>query len=278
MNALHICGLSKKYPQFSLESFDLELPAGCIMGLVGENGAGKSTVIKSVVGLIHPDSGEIRVFDRQVCPEIMEDIGVVLDGGCMPEKISGNELGKLLEKCYHSWDSQRYAALLHRLDVDANKRFCELSRGMKMKISLAAAMSHHARLLILDEATSGLDVIARDMVLDLLLDYISDGECSVLLSSHIVSDLEKVCDYVCFIHGGRRLLLEEKDELLEKYCMLHCTRSALEKLPVEHVIGRRVNDFGAEVLVERGNVPAGMTAERAGLEDIMLFFVKGEKR
>ncbi|MGE4352617.1 MAG: ABC transporter ATP-binding protein [Oscillospiraceae bacterium] len=278
MNALSIAGLRKEYGKFCLDGLDLELPQGCILGLIGENGAGKSTTIKAVLRLIRPDGGTIKIFGKPVTEETMEDVGVVLDEGCLPEKVTCTELGKLMRKFYKNWDDARFSELMAQFALEPDKKFKELSRGMKMKISLAIAMSHKARLLILDEATSGLDVVARDEVLDMLLAFISNGENSVLISSHIVTDLEKICDYICFIHRGKRLFLEEKDVLLEKYGIVRCTKADFAKIPPEDIIGSRVTDFGAEALLERSRLPHGLMAERAGIEDIILFYVKGERQ
>ena len=277
MDALSISGLRKQYPKFCLDGLDLSLPRGCIMGLIGENGAGKSTAIKSILGMIKPDAGEIRVYGKPVCETTLEAIGFVLDESCFPEKLSCGDLGRVLGGFYRNWDSARYRALLEEFEISPNRRYGELSRGMRMKTALAVAMSHGAKLLVLDEATSGLDVVARDELLDTLLDYISDGERSVLISSHIVTDLEKICDYICFIHRGKRLFLEEKDELLDKYCVVRCPRAELERIPAEGIVGCRRSEFGAEALVERACLPRGMTAERAGIEDIILYFVRGER-
>ena len=278
MDALEIKGLRKEYPGFCLDGLDLELPQGCIMGLIGENGAGKSTAIKSVLRLIRPDAGEIRVFGRPVSESTADDVGFVLDEGCFPAKMSCEKLGQIMKRFYRAWDAAGYRELLRRFGLPEGKSFGELSRGMRMKLSLAVAMSHGARLLVLDEATAGLDVVARDELLDILLDYISDGERSILISSHIVSDLEKICDYICFIHRGRRLFLDEKDVLLDKYCVVHCSRAELERIPREDVIGCRTSEYGAEALMERGRAPRGLITERAGLEDIIVYHIRGEEK
>ncbi|MGI6028744.1 MAG: ABC transporter ATP-binding protein [Candidatus Heteroscillospira sp.] len=278
MNALSIKGLSKSYPQFNLEGLDLVLPAGCIMGLVGENGAGKTTVLKSILNLIRPDAGEIKVFGQSVNAGAMDNIGVVLDEGCFPAGLNAKQIGELMGRCFARWNRERYEQLLDAMSLSRDKKFRELSRGMKMKLSLAVAMSHGAKLLILDEATSGLDVAARDELLDLLLDYIADGESSVLISSHIVTDLEKICDYICFIHRGRCIFTQEKDILLDAYRVVRCSRAEFETMPKENIIGSRHSSFGAELLMERDKAPAGMMAERAGIEDILVFFTKGDKQ
>lgn len=276
MNALSIKGLRKEYKNFCLEDFDLELPHGCIVGLIGTNGAGKSTIIKSIVGMIKPTEGEIRFEGKYINEKSMDDIGVVLDSGCLPEKISCRALGKLMSKCYKNWDSEAYSGYLAKFKLDEKKKVKELSRGMVMKLSLALALSHNAKLLILDEATAGLDVVVRDEVLDILLDFISDGQRSVLISSHIVSDLEKVCDYICFINNGKLLLMEEKDALIESFCLVRCSKSEFERFS-DDAVGARVSEFGVEALIKRDKVPSGIATEKAGIDDIILFHVKGEK-
>ena len=277
MDALEIKGLRKEYPGFCLDGLDLELPRGCIMGLIGENGAGKSTAIKSVLRLIRPDAGEIQVFGRPVSESTADDVGFVLDEGCFPAKMSCEKLGQIMKRFYRAWDAAGYRELLRRFGLPEGKSFGELSRGMRMKLSLAVAMSHGARLLVLDEATAGLDVVARDELLDILLDFIQDESHSVLISSHILSDLEKACDYITFIHSGRVIFSEETDELLEKYVIAKGSEREIAALGQDAVVGVRRSAFGCEALVERA---AGerLTHERASIEDIMLYYIKGDAK
>lgn len=207
MNAIEIKGLRKQYGGFTLGGLDFTLPEGCITGLVGENGAGKSTLLRLIVGMTRPDAGELRVLGAPVGGEafraLREDIGYVPDETYFPEMLTPRDVGAVLSRAYSRWDAASYAALLERFALPVRKPVRELSRGMKMKLSLAAALAHRPRLLVLDEATGGLDPVARDGILDLLNDFTRDETHTVLLSSHILSDLEKICDYVAFLRFGR---------------------------------------------------------------------------
>ena len=274
MNAIEIKGLEKRYDGFQLGSFDLTLPSGCIMGLVGGNGAGKSTTIKLIMNAIGRDAGEISVLgvDNRSAEfrDVKEDIGVVLDEAYFPEVMSARNVGKVMALTYKNWDAAAFEGYLKKFSLAPDKIFMDYSRGMSMKLAIAAALSHGAKLLILDEATSGLDPMARDELLDIFNDFTRDENCSILLSSHIVSDLEKICDYIAFLHRGRLVLCEEKDRLLEEY--------ALIRLPEESVISRRASGYGTEALVLRGGIPAAIPTEHTSLEDIILFLAKGDER
>lgn len=282
MNAIEIKGLEKRYDGFQLGSFDLTLPSGCIMGLVGENGAGKSTTIKLIMNAIGRDAGEISVLgvDNRSAGfrDIKEDIGVVLDEAYFPEVMSARNVGKVMALTYKNWDAAAFEGYLKKFSLAPDKIFKDYSRGMRMKLAIAAALSHGAKLLILDEATSGLDPMARDELLDIFNDFTRDENCSILLSSHIVSDLEKICDYIAFLHKGRLVLCEEKDKLLEEYALIRLTEERLRELPEESVISRRASGYGTEALVLRGGIPAAIPTEHTSLEDIILFMAKGDER
>ena len=282
MNAIEIKGLEKRYDGFQLGSFDLTLPSGCIMGLVGENGAGKSTTIKLIMNAIGRDAGEISVLgvDNRSTEfrDVKEDIGVVLDEAYFPEVMSARNVGKVMALTYKNWDAAAFEGYLKKFSLAPDKIFKDYSRGMRMKLAIAAALSHGAKLLILDEATSGLDPMARDELLDIFNDFTRDENCSILLSSHIVSDLEKICDYIAFLHKGRLVLCEEKDRLLEEYALIRLTEERLRELPEESVISRRASGYGTEALVLRGGIPAAIPTEHTSLEDIILFLAKGDER
>lgn len=282
MNAIEIKGLEKRYDGFQLGSFDLTLPSGCIMGLVGENGAGKSTTIKLIMNAIGRDAGEISVLgvDNRSTEfrDVKEDIGVVLDEAYFPEVISARNVGKVMALTYKNWDAAAFEGYLKKFSLAPDKIFKDYSRGMRMKLAIAAALSHGAKLLILDEATSGLDPMARDELLDIFNDFTRDENCSILLSSHIVSDLEKICDYIAFLHKGRLVLCEEKDRLLEEYALIRLTEERLRELPEESIISRRASSYGTEALVLRGGIPAAIPTEHTSLEDIILFLAKGDER
>ena len=282
MNAIEIKGLEKRYEGFQLGSFDLTLPSGCIMGLVGENGAGKSTTIKLIMNAIGRDAGEISVLgvDNRSAGfrDVKEDIGVVLDEAYFPEVMSARNVDKVMALTYKNWDAAAFEGYLKKFSLAPDKIFKDYSRGMRMKLAIAAALSHGAKLLILDEATSGLDPMARDELLDIFNDFTRDENCSILLSSHIVSDLEKICDYIAFLHKGRLVLCEEKDRLLEEYVLIRLPEERLKELPEESIISRRASGYGTEALVLRGGIPAAIPTEHTSLEDIILFLAKGDER
>lgn len=282
MNAIEIKGLEKRYDGFQLGSFDLTLPSGCIMGLVGENGAGKSTTIKLIMNAIGRDAGEISVLgvDNRSAGfrDVKEDIGVVLDEAYFPEVMSARNVGKVMALTYKNWDAAAFEGYLKKFSLASDKIFKDYSRGMRMKLAIAAALSHGAKLLILDEATSGLDPMARDELLDIFNDFTRDENCSILLSSHIVSDLEKICDYIAFLHRGRLVLCEEKDRLVEEYALVRLPEERLRELPEESVISRRTSGYATEALVLRGGIPAAIPTEHTSLEDIILFLAKGDER
>lgn len=281
MNAIEIRGLTKKYSDFTLDDINLTLPQGCIMGLIGENGAGKSTTIKLIMNMIHRDAGEIKVLgldNRNNFEEVKEDIGVVLDESYFPEVITAKQVNKIMSYTFKNWDEQVYFSYLDKFSLPHNKLFKDYSRGMKMKLAIAVALSHHARLLILDEATSGLDPIIRDEILDVFYDFNKDDNHSIFISSHIVSDLEKVCDYIAFIHKGKLVFCEEKDRLLEEYAILKCSKEDFNSIDPDAVKGKRIGDYGVEALVLRDRMPAGITLNKASIEDIIIYLVREDRK
>ncbi len=271
MNALEIEGITKHRDGFSLSGINLTLPSGCIMGLIGENGAGKTTTIKLVLDMIKRDGGTVRMLGKKSSEISREDIGVVLDEVGLPSCLTAKQVDKIMQRAYKNWSSEEFFSYLGRLNVPEDKAFSTLSRGMKMKLGIACALSHKAKLLILDEATSGLDPVVRDEVIDILLDFTREEEHSVLISSHIVSDLEKICDYIAFLHKGKLMLCEEKDSLYEQYGIIRCDESALLNIEPSAVIGKRVSSFGAEAIVRRDAVPAGMSIAPVGIEELFVF-------
>ena len=279
MNAIEINGLVKEYPGFRLGGLDLALPSGSIMGLVGENGAGKSTTIKLIMNAIKRDAGSVSVLgvDNQsrAFSGIKEDIGVVLDEAYYPEVLNSRDVGCVMAKTYRHWEPDTYENYLQRFGLPQDKAFRDYSRGMKMKLAIAVALSHQAKLLILDEATSGLDPMVRDEILDIFNEYTRQEDRSILLSSHIVSDLEKICDYIAFLHKGQLLLCEEKDRLLEEYALVRLSRERLADLPENSVVGVESDPYGVRALVRRDMVPHDLPLEHTNLEDIILFLAKG---
>lgn len=280
-DALTIRGLTKKYQEFKLDNVNIDLPSGCIMGFIGENGAGKSTTIKLILGLLKKDAGEIKILGKTLSEEdknLREQIGVVMDECSFPVMLNAHELDLVFKNCYKTWSSKKFESLLKKYEIPMKKKVKDFSKGMKMKLSIAAALSHDSKILILDEATGGLDPIVRDEILDEFLDFIQDESHSIFISSHIVSDLEKICDYITFIHKGKIIFCENKDELMQKYSVVKCTQSELEAIDSSAIVGVRKNSFGVEALVEKDRVPSAFAVDKATIEDIMLFYVRGEKR
>ena len=277
MNSLEIKNLNKTYPGFALEKLNLTLPSGCILGLIGENGAGKSTTIKLILDLIRADSGSITVLGQAHTRLNREDIGVVLDEVGIPECLTATQVGKVMKNTFKNWDMGRYSSLLTQFSIPEGKIFKEFSRGMKMKLGIAVAMSHGAKLLILDEATSGLDPVVRDEVVTMLSEFTREEGHSILISSHIVSDLEKLCDYIAFLHKGKLMLFEEKDVLLGRYGIVYCTHEQLPLLSPTAVLHRKENPYGAEVLVLREAVPQDWKISPVSIEELFVFMVKEAK-
>ena len=277
-NALEIKDLRKSYGDFTLDGLSLTLPRGCIMGLVGENGAGKSTTIKLILRMIKKDGGSVRIFGEDPMADmeaLKEDIGVVPDEIGFPDFATAEIIGRIMKNVYRNWEQSVYEDFLKKMDIPKDRKFKEYSRGMRMKLGIAAALSHRPKLLLLDEATNGLDPVVRDEVVELFSEFTRQEDHAVLISSHIVSDLEKICDYIAFLHKGKLLLCEEKDRLLEQYGMLHCTGEQLAGLMPEAVIGKRESAYGAEALVKRNMLPAGWETSPVSLEELFVFMVKG---
>ena len=275
---LQVNNLCKNYSQFALQNVSFSLPKGSIMGLIGENGAGKSTTMRLILGLCKPDSGSVSVFGHEgVTAADREQIGVVFDELPFNQTIFTSHLGKVMAGIYQNWDMELYQQYLKRFALPDKKELKEFSRGMKMKLSLAVALSHNARLLVLDEALNGIDPVARDGILDIFMDYTRDEGHSILLSSHIVSDLEKVCDYIAFLHRGKLMLCDEKDALLEKYGLIHVSREQLAELDGAAVKGSKSSPYGVEAVVERSRVPAGMQISPVGLEELFVYMARGDR-
>lgn len=281
MNAIETKGLSKAYSDFKLDDINLVLPSGCIMGLVGENGAGKSTTIKLIMNAIKADAGQVTVMgvdnNSKEFRRLKEDIGVVLDEAYFPEVLNAQNVNSVMKNTYSNWNEKQYFEFIKKFSLPHKKKSKDYSRGMKMKLSIAAALSHDPKLLILDEATSGLDPMVRDEILDIFNDFTRDENHSVLLSSHIVSDLEKICDYIAFIHKGKLVFCEEKDLLLEKYGVARMSKADFETLPENAIKGKKITNYGVEALVLRDEVNDTLPVERAGIEDIILFMAKEDR-
>lgn len=279
-NAIELSHICKSLGSFAIQDLCLTIPTGTICGLVGENGAGKSTTIRLLMGTLQPDSGTARVLGVDASSSeflrTKEDIGIVLDEAYFPESLHAEQVGKIMAATYRRWDGALYESYLNRFQLPRRKTFKDFSRGMRMKLAIAVALSHQPKLLILDEATAGLDPIVRDEVLDIFHEFTREEEHSILISSHIISDLEKLCDYIAFLHQGQLLLCDEKDRLLEEHGIFVGTIEQADSLLPEAVIGRQPSGLGGvRALVKRELVPATLDLARPTMEDIILFTVKG---
>lgn len=277
-SALILENVTKHYKDFTLDNISFKVPQGSIVGLIGENGAGKSTTIHTILGLIRKDSGTISILGETDIDAVHKDnIGVVFDGNNYPDMLTPKQLGKVFENIYSSWDKKKYRELLDRFDLPINKKINQFSKGMKMKYAISVAFSHHSKLLILDEVTSSLDPIMRDEILDMFLDFIQDEENSIVVSSHITSDLEKVADYIVFIHKGKIVFSKPKDELLENYGILKCGASLFDEIDKKEMIAYRKQDYEWQILVENRRAiqkkyPKALIIP-ASIDEIMLMYV-----
>ena len=282
MNAIELSHINKSFGDFAIRDLSLTVPSGTICGLVGENGAGKSTTIRLLMGALRPDSGTAQVLgvdaSSPAFQQVKEDVGVVLDEAYFPESLNAVQVGKIMAATYRRWDQELYDGYLKRFDLPASKQFKDFSRGMRMKLAIAVALSHQPKLLVLDEATAGLDPIVRDEVLDIFNEFTREEDHSILISSHILSDLEKLCDYIAFIHKGDLLFCEEKDRLLEEYGILTDSSEQVDCLRPEAIVAREASGYGGvRALIKRDLAPAGFQLEKPSVEDIVLFLVKGAK-
>lgn len=279
--AIEVQGLTKKYKTFKLDDVSFKVPCGSIVGFVGENGAGKTTTIKGILDLIHKDAGNVKIMGKaleEAGADLKEDIGVVFDGCFFHDTLKSKEINKIMKNIYRNWQEETFLTYLKKFNILEDKLVKEMSRGMKMKLSLAVALSHKAKVLILDEATSGLDPIVRDQILDIFLDFIQDEDHSIFVSTHIISDLEKVADYITFIHDGKIVFTKSKDELIYNYGLVKCTKEEYGTLDQAHIRGARKGAFGYEVMVD--NRPElekrahNYVIDPATIEEIILFQTK----
>lgn len=279
-NVLEINNITKDYKKFKIDNISFNLPKGYIMGFIGANGAGKTTTIKLILNMIKRDSGEIKVFGLDNIREeerIKEQIGVVFDECYYLEDWTLNDVEKAVSMFYKNWNSSIYEKYLKKFNLARDKKVKDLSRGMRMKLMIAVAFSHEAKLLILDEPTSGLDPVARDEFLDILRDYIEDEEKSVIFSSHITSDIEKIADYITYINNGKIIFTGEKDEFLEKYCIIKGGKEDITESQKKEIIGLRIHSTGFEGLIELKKAvgfSSKVIIEKASLDEIMIYMNK----
>lgn len=279
---LEVKDLTKRYENFTLDGVTFSLPKGSIMGLIGENGAGKSTTVNAILELIHKDGGEILFWGKELTPQMKEDIGVVFDGLNFAEGLTPKKAGKISAAAYKQWDSEVYDGYLRRFELPTDKKIKTFSKGMKAKLAIALALSHSPKLLVLDEATVGLDPVVRADILDIFLDFVSDEEHTVLMSSHITTDLEKVADYITFIHKGRVLFCKKKDELIYKYGIIRCKKQMLDSIAEDDILSVVKDDLQYNVLVSdidgAKKKYKDAVIDNATIDDIILLYVKGEKQ
>ena len=282
-NAVEINGLTKKYDGFTLDNISFSLPKGSIMGFVGQNGSGKTTTIRAMLNIISRDSGSIKLLGLDNLKneiEVKEQCAAVFDEIPFHDVLTANNLDLILSGIYTQWDRERFHEYLERFRLPAKKKIGKFSKGMKMKLQIAAALSHDAKLLIMDEATTGLDPVVRNEILDIFLEYMADGERTIFMSSHITTDLEKAADSVTFIDNGRLLLTGYKDDILDSHAMLRCTKKDLDEIPESDYISARITDFGADVLTADRSAAekkySGILTEKPTLEDILLWYVRSK--
>jgi len=281
---LEVKNLSKKYKDsdFSLNDVSFSVPSGSIMGFVGENGAGKSTTIGCILNTLVKDSGSVEIFGKEMTDkstDIRDNIGVVYDTCAFPVHLTAAKISSAMQHIYTNWDKDLFGQYLKKFKLPEKKKIKEFSRGMTMKLSVAAALSHRPKLLILDEATSGLDPIVRDDILDVFLDFVQDENNSILLSSHITSDLEKVADYITFIHDGKIVFSEKKDNLRYHYGVMRCRAAQFEQIDKVDMLAHRKRDYQIDVLVADKAAAEkkyrDVVIDNVAIEEIMLMLVKG---
>ena len=282
-NLIEIQGLCKRYKDFTLDHIDLTVPAGQIVGLIGENGAGKTTTLKALLGVIRSDEGTVRLLGGDPeDPDIRSQVGVVFEDSYFYGGLCARQIGRIMSGIHPTWDGTLFRDYCRRFELEENKPVKDFSRGMRMKMSLATALAHRPKLLVMDEATSGLDPVVRGEMLDLFLEFIQDEGHGVLMSSHITADLERIADQIAYIHKGRLLFQQDKDLLLEDMAILRCSASEIDSLPKNLVVARRGGAYGSAALVRhpqnvRRLLP-GAVLDRADIDEIMQFISGGDRQ
>lgn len=286
MNVLELKNVTKNYGDFVLDKVSFEVPEGGICGFIGQNGAGKTTTIQLILDIVKKDAGEIRVFgtsteDKEALTLLKQDIGVVYDEMGFHEFLTPVDIGKMMKLIYRNWDDKVYKKYLESFGLPSGKACGKFSRGMRMKLQIAVAMSHHARLLIMDEPTSGLDPIVRNEILQIFQEFVLEENHTILLSSHITGDLERIADEVVFINKGKIVLAGNKDEILQRHGLMKCRKEELQKVEEEDIVSVRSGSFSVEILAknrqECGKKYPEFMMEQPSLEDIMLFYVSGKQ-
>lgn len=278
--AFEIVNLNKSFKDFALKDINLSLPKGYIMGFVGANGAGKSTTMGCLLGMVKADSGSIKIFGKETAKLTAADkekIGVVMDGVPFAPIFNLKDINTVLKNVYTNWDSHKFLSLCSRFNLPEKKQIKDYSTGMRAKLNISMAISHNPQLLVLDEATSGLDPVVRDEILDILQDFVCDENHSILMSSHITGDLEKICDYIAFIKDGEIVFVENKDILQEKYAVVHLAKEQYAQLDKAAVVGAKFTDYNVSALVLKDKISSGYATEKPSIEDIMLYCAKEVK-
>jgi len=284
-NAIEIKNMVKKYDtKFELGEINVEIPSGIIVGLIGENGAGKTTLIKSILNIIKINQGQIKIFDKDYKKnekEIKEDIGVVLDNMFFPELLTPKDINIVMKDVYKNWDSSLFFKYMEEFNLEINKQIKTMSKGMRKKLEIATALSHNPKLLILDEPTSGLDPVVRSEVLDIFLNFIKDEEHTILLSTHITSDLEHISDKIVFIDKGKIVLNKNRDEILDNYGILKCDIESFDKIDKEDIVTYKKSKYNYEVLINNKNKLSkkykDFIIDKITIDELMLLMIKGEK-
>lgn len=278
MNAIEIKEVNKNLGQFSMKDINLTLPTGCIMGLVGKNGAGKTTLIKLILSIAKADSGTITVLgcdNRKNFKYTKQYIGYVPDSGMFEESYTLIRVNKLMKNIYREWNEPLFFEYAQKFNLPLDQRIKEFSKGMKAKLSIMTGICHGAKLLIMDEPTTGLDPVARDEIVNIIFEFTREEDCSVLISSHIVSDLEKICDYICLIDNGQIQFVEEKDEILEKYVVCSCTIEQYNEIPKEAVISVENTTYSLKLLLDKSKLKGiKLETEKTTLEDILVHMIR----
>ncbi|MBO4281194.1 MAG: ABC transporter ATP-binding protein [Lachnospiraceae bacterium] len=282
---LELKNVTKDYGDFKLDHVSFSVPRGTVCGFIGQNGAGKTTTIQLILDAIARDGGEITLFGQEVVPgkshALREDIGVVFDEMGFHEFLTPAQIDGIMKRIYKNWNSEQYFDYLKRFSLPSGKRCGNFSRGMRMKLQIAVALSHGAKFLVMDEPTSGLDPIVRNEMIQIFREFVVEEDHTILLSSHITTDIEKIADEVVFIDGGKIVLAGNKDEILLRHAILKCKKEEADRVSESLIVDREMSSFGAEMLVSDRDacekLYPGMVIEPASLEEIMIHYVNRAK-
>ena len=278
MNAIEVKDITKKYDNFRLNHVSLQIPEGTIYGLIGENGAGKTTLINCILGLVQPNYGDVVVlgsnnFINQV--ELKDQLGFVINDMGIPNILTVDKIEEIFSKIYKHWDHIQFEKLLKQFEIDEEEKYETLSLGNKMRIAIAIALSHNAKLLVLDEPMNALDPAIRAEVVELLIEYTRQEDHTILISSHIVKDLEKMCDYIGFMHAGELIINDEKDNILSSYGILNVAPEEIMNIPEGAIVAKKETPYQVKLLIDRKHAPNLEGLQPATLEEIFVGIVKG---